>query len=94
MGIGDPELLAVWEAALSEPLGIKIKTNDVTYCKMRLYRVRKRSNDPRLMELSIITWQDKEVADLGIVRTKTAPTVNPATNLASIDLSGLDLDDE
>lgn len=94
VAIEDPELLAIWQVALSEEAGVKLKTSDVTYFKMRMYRVRKKSGDHRLMGLSIITWQNREEADLGIIHNAKAPTVNPATNLAAIDLGRiLDLDE-
>lgn len=92
--MSDAELLAMWQVGLSEEAGIKFKASDSTYCKMRLYRVRKKSGDVRLMELSIITWPDKNEADLAIIHNSKAPKVNPATNLAAIDLGRiLDLDE-
>lgn len=90
--VNDAELLALWQAAFAEDAGIKFKASDVTYCKMRLYGIRRKFPDARLMELSIITWPNKAEADLAIIHNSRAPKINPATNLAAINLSNLDLD--
>lgn len=87
-------VLAIWQAALSEPIGILIRTNDVTTMKAKLYRVRKKSQILDLMRLQIRTSPFPD-GDLVICHSGKIPAIKPTTNLAQIDLGNiLDLDDE
>lgn len=51
--MNDSELLEYWYQAVRSPLGIKLRTNNVTTVRARLYAVRRAANDPRLEPYSI-----------------------------------------
>jgi hypothetical protein len=48
-------LIELWYAALREPIGIKVQTNDAERMKTSLYLARKQAEEPELAKLMIQT---------------------------------------
>jgi hypothetical protein len=85
------QLIAVLEAARSEPIGIVIMTNDVTKTRAALYRARAAENNPAFADLQFRSWPYDE-GNLVICHGGAVPPLHP-NNLGPIDLDGiLDLD--
>jgi hypothetical protein len=84
------ELMAVWEAAKLEPIGIIIKCgSDPTQVRAALYRARADAKDPSLMDLEIGISKFPEEGELQIIHVQRK---NKAPD-GAIDLSDvLDLD--
>lgn len=92
-GKNHDQLLAVLHAALEEPIGIVIQTNDTVRAKMSLYRCRAAAEDPALAELQIRTSPFSD-GDLIICHSLKTPQPKASTDLGTVDLQGiLNLDD-
>lgn len=68
--IGPSELLELMYAALREPLGLKVATNDPDRLRKKLYQARARSNDPNLMILTFSASRTRPNSELLIIRRK------------------------
>lgn len=81
------ELLAIWQAAKAEPLGLIILTNDPVACRAALYKARAEANDPELMDLELARSKWPAEGQWQITHVKRPP------RRFDIDLSDvLDLD--
>ena len=81
------QLIAILHAALAEPIGLVLATDDPTRARAALYRARMTENNPDLADLQIRMWPYEE-GDLIICHSSKAPASKP-NNLGSIDLSGV-----
>lgn len=83
------QLYAVLQAAMSEPIGIVIKVNDIQQTKMDLYKCRKMAiekyGDAELQTLQIRTSPFPE-GQLLICHSRRVPQPKGATNLTTLDL--------
>ncbi len=49
----DMLILSVLQTAVASPLGIEIKTNDVTKARSEIYRVRKSFGEPAMQDIQV-----------------------------------------
>ena len=61
---GSTPPLELWYAALADPIGIKVQTNDALRLKAKLYVVRRESGDPDLAKLMIQTSPTNPTGEL------------------------------
>lgn len=62
----DLNVLELWYAALRNPYGVKVITNDVNRMKAKLYAERKAADDPALAALMIQTSSANPTGELFI----------------------------
>lgn len=68
--VGPSELLELMYAALREPLGLKVMTNDPDRLRQKLYQARNKSGDPQLLALTFSASRIKPDSELLIIRRK------------------------
>jgi hypothetical protein len=85
--------LAIWEAALSEPIGLGLMVSDVLACKMALYQVRIKAQNPALYALQIRTPPESLANEFNLIIVHEKSSPKPNDSYGRIPLEGvLELD--
>lgn len=70
------DLLIHWYAALREPIGLCLRSNDRNLLRQKLYAVRARAKDEALEKLSII-FSPSEEDQIWIIKTNSVNASEP-----------------
>jgi hypothetical protein len=81
-----PELLAILQSAMAEPIGLVLRTSDPTRARAALYKARAEAQDPQLACLQIRT---SPFPDGNLVICKGPAPLGPRR--LPVDLGDLDL---
>jgi hypothetical protein len=87
------ELLAIWESALAERIGVLLKTNIIQYARNQLYRSRTFSNNDKLHRLVLADSKFPSESELQITHYEYSSKARPANHSGDMDVRGIqDLD--